>query len=131
MIRSRSSCATRPGDTRRAAGRGLLAAGAGMLSGHLLSALVRRPRPPARGVPARASLPERPTSSSFPSKHAATASAFATAIALRAPRAGAAVAPLAITGCYSRMRTDVHWPTDVYGGVALGVTVAYLLRRRT
>ncbi|WP_173426367.1 phosphatase PAP2 family protein [Amycolatopsis orientalis] len=122
--------ASRRGNSRRAAGRGLVAAGAGMACGHLLSALVRRPCPPARHLPARESLPERPSSSSFPSKHAVTASAFTTAVALRAPKAGAAIAPLAVAVCYGRMRTRVHWPTDVLGGVALGCTVAYLLRRR-
>lgn len=122
--------ALRRGSSRRAAGCGLVAGGAGMLSGHLLSALVRRPRPPTRRLPARASLPEQPTSSSFPSKHAVTAAAFTTAVALRAPKAGAAVAPLAFVVCYGRLRTHVHWPTDVVGGVALGFAVAYLLRGR-
>ncbi|WP_340688052.1 phosphatase PAP2 family protein [Amycolatopsis coloradensis] len=122
--------AVRRGSSRRAGVCGLVAAGAGMVSGHLLSALIRRPRPATRRLPARESLPERPTSSSFPSKHAVTAAAFTTAVALRSPKAGAAVAPLAFVVCYGRVRTHVHWPTDVFGGVALGFAVAYRLRGR-
>ncbi|GAB3728053.1 phosphatase PAP2 family protein [Amycolatopsis oliviviridis] len=122
--------AARGGGARRAAGRGLVAAGAGMACGHLLSALVRRPRPPARDLPARESLPEQPSSSSFPSKHAATAAAFTVAVTLRSPRAGVFVVPVGVLVCYGRMRTYIHWTTDVLGGAALGFAIAYLLRRR-
>jgi undecaprenyl-diphosphatase len=101
-----------------------------MAFGHGVKAVVRRRRPPADRLPAHQALPEQPKSSSFPSTHATTAAAFTTAVALSAPAAGAAIAPLAAAVCYSRLRTRVHWPTDVYGGVALGAVVGGLVHRR-
>ncbi|WP_410616700.1 phosphatase PAP2 family protein [Amycolatopsis sp. lyj-109] len=32
--------------------------------------------------------------------------------------------------CYSRLRTRAHWPTDVYGGVAIGAVAGGLVHRR-
>ncbi|MEV6876223.1 phosphatase PAP2 family protein [Amycolatopsis sp. NPDC051128] len=121
--------AARPGPRRRAAGRGLVAGAAGMALGHGVKALVRRRRPPARQLPARQALHDQPSSSAFPSTHATTAAAFTVAVALTAPAAGAAVAPLAAFVCYTRLRTRAHWPTDVYGGVALGAAAGYLVCR--
>jgi membrane-associated phospholipid phosphatase len=121
--------ACRPGSWRRAAGRGLVAGATGMALGHGVKALVRRKRPPARQLPARRALPDQPTSSSFPSTHTTTATAFTVAVALTAPAAGAVVAPLAAFACYSRLRTRAHWPTDVYGGVAIGAFAGYLVCR--
>lgn len=122
--------ARRPGPRRRAAGRGLVAGAAAMALGHGVKALVRRRRPPAGDLPANRALPEKPTSSAFPSTHATTAAAFTVAVALTSPAAGAVVAPLAVVSCYSRVRTRVHWPTDVYGGVVIGAAVGALVATR-
>jgi undecaprenyl-diphosphatase len=101
-----------------------------MAFGHGLKAVVRRPRPAAQNLPAHRSLLEQPKSSAFPSTHATTAAAFTVAVALAAPATGAALAPLAAAVCYSRLRTRAHWPTDVYGGVAIGAVVGGLVHRR-
>jgi len=69
-------------------------------------------------------VPDPPTSSSFPSGHATSAAAFCTAVALESPRAGTAVVPLAAVIAYSRVHVDVHWPSDVAGGVIIGTAVA-------
>ncbi|MFF1615214.1 phosphatase PAP2 family protein [Amycolatopsis sp. NPDC058278] len=122
--------AWRPGPRRRAAGRGLVAGAAGMAFGHGVKAVVRRPRPAAQDLPAHRALLEQPKSSAFPSTHATTAAAFTVAVALTAPATGAAIAPLAAAVCYSRLRTRAHWPTDVYGGVAIGAVVGGLVHRR-
>ncbi|MDQ7805502.1 phosphatase PAP2 family protein [Amycolatopsis sp. A133] len=122
--------AWRPGRRRRAAGRGLVAAAAGMAFGHGMKAVVRRRRPPADSLPAHRALLEKPKSSAFPSTHATTAAAFTVAVALDAPAVGAALAPLAAAVCYSRLRTRAHWPTDVYGGVALGAVAGGVVHRR-
>lgn len=101
----------------------LRAAVVAMPLGHLISLVVHRARPHST-MPARRALPEHPDSSSFPSKHAMTAAAFGTAVALEDPPAGAVIAPLVGLVAYSRLRTRVHWPTDVAGGLLLGALVA-------
>jgi membrane-associated phospholipid phosphatase len=124
-----AALACRRGSWRRAAGRGLAAGGSAMALGHAVKAVIRRRRPPDEELPARRALPEQPTSSAFPSTHATTAAAFTVAVALTAPAAGAAVAPFAAVACYSRVRTRAHWPTDVYGGVAIGAVVGGAVAR--
>ncbi|SMC76912.1 phosphatase PAP2 family protein [Lentzea albidocapillata] len=109
---------------RKAAKRALTAAMIAMPLGHLVSLVVHRRRPPAANLPARQALPEHPDSSSFPSKHAATAAAFGTATALADREAAFFVTPLVLLVAYSRLRTRVHWPTDVLVGLAIGALVA-------
>jgi membrane-associated phospholipid phosphatase len=109
---------------RKTAKRALTAAAVAMPIGHLISVVVHRRRPPAADMPARQALPEHPDSSSFPSKHAVTAAAFGTATALQDPGAAAFVTPLVLLVAYSRLRTRVHWPTDVLGGLVIGALVA-------
>lgn len=113
---------------RMTALKALRAAAVAMPLGHLLSLLVPRRRPSAANMPARRALPEHPDSSSFPSKHAMTAAAFGTAVALEDPPAAAFVTPLVLLVAYSRLRTRVHYPTDVAGGLLLGVLVALALK---
>lgn len=107
-----------------AAKRALTAAVVAMPLGHLISLAVPRRRPQVATMPAREALPEHPDSSSFPSKHAVTAAAFGTATALTDRNAGLAVTPLVLLVAYSRLRTRVHWPSDVLGGLAIGALVA-------
>lgn len=109
---------------RKTAKRALTAAAVALPVGHLVSLVVHRRRPPAANMPARRALPEHPDSSSFPSKHAVTAAAFGTATALEDRKAAAFVTPLVLLVAYSRLRTRVHWPTDVLGGLVIGVLVA-------
>jgi membrane-associated phospholipid phosphatase len=108
----------------KAARRGLVAAAVAMPVGHLVSLVVHRRRPQAANLPARQALPEHPDSSSFPSKHAVTAAAFGTATALEDRGTAVFVAPLVVLVAYSRVRTRVHWPTDVLGGLVIGALVA-------
>jgi undecaprenyl-diphosphatase len=109
---------------RRAARRALTAAAVAMPIGHLVSLVVHRRRPVVADMPARLALPEHPDSSSFPSKHAVTAAAFGTATALEDRGAAIFVTPLVLLVAYSRLRTRVHWPTDVLGGLLIGALVA-------
>jgi membrane-associated phospholipid phosphatase len=76
-----------------------------------------------------------PRSTSFPSGHAASASAFATGVASAAPEAGIPVSTAATLVAYSRVHTGVHYPLDVIAGSLTGealalLTVAALARRR-
>ena len=121
-----AAMALRPG-LRRAAYEGVVAVLLATGTTQILNRLVDRPRPPADS-PARRALPHQPTAPSFPSSHTAAATAFTTAVARRHPRVAAALAPLAGTLGYGRIRLRVHWPTDVLGGVALGVGAGRLAR---
>lgn len=119
------------GTPRRAVVRGLLSvAGASAVANGVLKPLLPRRRPPARVEPhfRRRTVP-MPTSSSFPSGHAASAAAFTTGVALESPASAAVVAPLAAAVAYSRVHTGVHWPSDVLVGAAVGAAIALGTRR--
>jgi undecaprenyl-diphosphatase len=120
----------RAGASRRAAVRGMTAVVTASAAGHLLGGLLgHRRRPRAQHLPARQALPEHPNSSSFPSAHATAAAAFTTALWLEHRALGMAVALPAVVVTYGRVRTRVHWPTDVAAGAALGVITALMTRR--
>jgi membrane-associated phospholipid phosphatase/diacylglycerol kinase family enzyme len=120
----------RRGATRKAAGRGVLAiALASFTANAVCKPLLPRRRPAAAELPAYQTLPDPPTSSSFPSGHAASAVAFTTAVGLESPKLALALAPVAVAVAYSRVHVGVHWASDVVAGGALGVGVATLTRR--
>ncbi len=120
----------RRGAGRKAAGRGVVAiALASTTANAVCKPLLPRRRPAAAELPAYQKLASPPTSSSFPSGHAASAAAFATAVGLESPRLGLALAPAAAAVAYSRVHVGVHWSSDVVTGAALGVGTAVLTRR--
>jgi undecaprenyl-diphosphatase len=120
---------SRKGATRRAGLRGVAAIGfASFAASYLGKRLFPRRRPAAELLPVPRRLIRRPNSSSFPSGHAASAAAFATAVAMEHRGAAAAMVPLAAAVGYSRVHTGVHWPTDVVAGAAIGVGAAYATR---
>ncbi len=121
--------ALRKGATRRAGLRGLAAiAGASFSASFVGKRLFPRRRPAAELLPVHRRMTRRPTSSSFPSGHSASAFAFATAVTMEHKAAGAVVFPLAAAVGYSRVHTGVHWPSDVVAGTAMGVGAAYATR---
>jgi membrane-associated phospholipid phosphatase len=123
--------AARPGNTRRAAADGVLAILLASSSAQALNRVVARPRPSAGHLPAHQALVHQPTTASFPSSHSAVAAAFTTAAGRRSPATGLALAPLACTIAYARIRTRAHWPTDVLAGLALGAIAGELVHRHT
>ena len=117
------------GATRRAGLRGVAAIGfASFAASAVGKHLFPRRRPAAELLPLYRRMTKRPTSSSFPSGHSASAFAFASAVAMEHRGVSAAVFPLAAAVGYSRVHTGVHWPTDVVAGAAIGVGAAYATR---
>lgn len=117
------------GPTRRAAVRGVGSIAFASVSANLVAKnIFPRRRPAAELLPTYRRLVKRPTSSSFPSGHAASAVAFTTAVAMESPRTAMALAPLAGAVAYSRVHTGVHWPSDIAAGAAIGVGAAYAVR---
>ena len=127
-----AALASRKGATRRAALRGAAAiGGASFTANVLLKPLLPRRRPAYEDLPVtrRLALRDHPRSSSFPSGHAASAAAFATAVTMENPVVGLAVAPVAAAVAYSRVHVGVHWPSDVAAGVLMGTGIALATRR--
>ena len=67
-----------------------------------------------------------PSSTSFPSGHAASAFAFATAVGHVLPREAIAIRGLAVLVASSRVHTGVHYPGDVVAGSLLGSAIGQL-----
>lgn len=64
---------------------------------------------------------------SFPSGHSTVAFAIATVIALHYPKTGIVFFLCAILIGLSRIAAGVHWPSDILGGLVLGVSIAWLM----
>jgi undecaprenyl-diphosphatase len=101
----------------------LLANAASHVVVQLLKRLVARPRPcdPDGQLLALVDLPDP---FSFPSGHAAAATAVAATLTRWEPRLGLLVVPIAVAVAVSRVRLRVHHVSDVLAGVALGLAGA-------
>ncbi|MBC3192058.1 phosphatase PAP2 family protein [Pseudonocardia sp. C8] len=122
--------AVRRGAGRKAAMRGVVSiALTSFTANAVLKPLLPRRRPAAAELPAYRTIPDAPSSSSFPSGHAASAAAFATAVTMENRRVAPAVVPLAALVAWSRVHVGVHWTSDVLVGAAVGTAAAQLTRR--
>ncbi|MEY2403888.1 MAG: hypothetical protein QOD38_1439 [Acidimicrobiaceae bacterium] len=109
---------------RRAAGRGLIAYGAAsILANGPAKWIARRARPGGVLLKDLPRVGGRPNTSSFPSSHAASATAFAVAASGAFPLAAPVLGSLAATVAVSRVMAVRHFPTDVVAGAALGAGV--------
>jgi membrane-associated phospholipid phosphatase len=82
----------------------------------------RRPNPAEAGVPERRRV-QMPTSSSFPSGHAASGFAFTEAVGGVTPGLAMPLRLLATVVGYSRVHTGAHYPGDVIAGALIGSTI--------
>jgi len=85
--------------------------------------VVRRPRPALEGLPP---LGGAPSSLSFPSAHATSSFAVATAMA-RVEPLGALAFVLAIALALGRPYLGMHYPSDVLAGALLGIALGLIV----
>jgi len=90
---------------------------------YVVKLIVRRPRPVLEGLPP---LGGAPSSLSFPSAHATSSFAVATAMARVAPL-GALAFLLAIALSLGRPYLGMHYPSDVLVGAVLGVALGLIV----
>lgn len=90
---------------------------------YLVKLAVRRPRPVLEGLPP---LGGAPSSLSFPSAHATSSFAVATAMT-RVEPLGALAFLLAIAIALGRPYLGMHYPSDVAVGAALGIALGLLV----
>ena len=111
--------------TRRAGAAMLLAMLVGFLVGNLcLKELVMRPRPFVTHSDLTALLAPGDRWS-FPSGHALSSFAAATALWCFHKKAGALALVLAALIAFSRLYASVHYPTDVLAGMLIGIALAH------
>jgi undecaprenyl-diphosphatase len=107
---------------RRAAVRGTVAIGVtSALVNLAVKSVWSRQRPDriGAGVPLWRNV-RMPTSTSFPSGHAASGFAFAAAVGRDQPWLGVVLRFMAATVAYSRVHTGVHYPGDIVVGSLIG-----------
>ena len=96
-----------------------------MVSGHfILKPLFARPRP-CDIRPEMLTLVARPHGWSFPSGHTASAFAAAFALWLQTRKLGVPELVLAAFIAFTRLYLYVHFPTDVLGGLVLGLALGF------
>ncbi len=98
----------------------------------LLSQVIKNLIPTLRPFEINGSMPMTltiPFDSSFPSGHSASAFALATSIWLHKKKEGLFFIICAVLVGWGRILGNVHYLRDVLAGVAVGITVAYIVEK--
>ena len=107
----------------------LLSVAIGFVFGNvILKPLIGRPRPVDVLPLFDTGLVPRPNGQSFPSGHTTSSFAAATAIFGVNKKWGLLAYAVAALIAFSRMYLFVHYPTDILGGIVLGVLSAFLAK---
>jgi undecaprenyl-diphosphatase len=101
---------------------------ADQVSAKVIKPLVKRPRPSVVLADSHPLFGVR-RSYAFPSVHAVNFTAAVPIVATVFPGAGVPAAALAALVCFSRVYVGDHWPSDVLGGVVLGLGLGFLGRK--
>lgn len=102
---------------------------AGLLLGNLaLKNLVARPRP-FQAYPGVRLLVAPPTDYSFPSGHTLASFEAAGVLCFSGKRLGLLALAAAVLISFSRLYLFLHYPTDVLGGLLLGLAIAWCVVR--
>ncbi len=96
-----------------------------LLGNIILKNVIARPRPCAVDTSVKLLVPF-PSEYSFPSGHSANGFSAAVVLFLYYHKAGIAAILVAATIAFSRLYLFVHYPTDVLGGIFLGILDAGL-----
>jgi membrane-associated phospholipid phosphatase len=104
--------------------RGAAVGPGAIFANYAVKLAIRRPRPKLRGLPP---LARAPSALSFPSAHATSSLAAATAFGRVDPRTRLPLYALAGTICFTRPYLGMHYPSDVLAGAALGVAIGGLV----
>lgn len=91
----------------------------------IIKNLVARPRPFVVD-PSIQLLIEKPSEFSFPSGHTLSSTIAATILTMTNKKFGIIAIPIAIAIAFSRLYLQVHYPTDILGGVVLGLIIGCL-----
>ncbi len=104
--------------------RGAAVGPGAVVANYAVKLAVRRPRPKLRGLPPLATAP---SALSFPSAHATSSLAAATAFGRVEPRTRVPLHALAAAICITRPYLGMHYPSDVLAGAVLGIAIGGLV----
>lgn len=106
----------------------VVAVAIGLLFSHLIGTFCYRPRPFVAGI-AHALITHK-ENASFPSNHALIFTIYSFSLYLYRYKQVARLGfVLALLTCWGRVFTGVHYPSDILGGIVLGLVISFIVIR--
>lgn len=94
----------------------------------ILATMIGRVRPYLAIPGVRAIVPPNIQAGSFPSSHTAVAIGIATALAFANVPIGVAAFLMALLVAFGRIAAGMHYPTDILGGIVVGIAAFIIVR---